>query len=134
MEGKKYLLRLYKADKYIQTLEDELLMLDTIAKGGAIDYSESKVQTSNIGSFENVIHKIVEIKSEINDKIREKLELIEEVSMKISEIDDHVLESILRKRYIKGESWEKISSDLGWSVRKIYKLHKKALDSIEKYL
>ncbi|MBC2576563.1 hypothetical protein [Peptostreptococcus canis] len=126
MVAKEYLQKIYKIDENIKTLEDELLELDTLAKGCSISYNE-KVQTSCTNATESIVCKIADTKSLINDLIRKKLELILDVNLKLCDIDDNLLETLLIKRYISCESWEKISVDLNYSIRAIYKLHGKAL-------
>ena len=83
---------------------------------------------------ENVICKIADTKSIINDLIRDKLEFITEITLKINELEDNTLEVILRDRYLKCKCWEQIAVDLNYSIRHVYKLHGKALESFERVL
>lgn len=133
MNAKKYLMRVYEINKNINSLEEELLVLDTIAKGGAINYKE-RVQSSEGINTENVICKIADTKSIINDLIRDKLEFITEITLKINELEDNTLEVILRDRYLRCKCWEQIAVDLNYSIRHVYKLHGKALESFERVL
>ncbi|WP_437131254.1 hypothetical protein [Peptostreptococcus russellii] len=133
MEAKKYLMQVYEINKNINSLEEELLVLDTIAKGGAINYKE-RVQSSKGVNTENIVCKIADTKSIINDLIRDKLELVTEITLKINELEDNTLEVILRDRYLRCKCWEQIAVDLNYSIRHVYKLHGKALKSFDKIL
>ncbi len=133
MVAKEYLQKIYKIDENIKTLEDELLELETLAKGGSISYNE-KVQTSCTNATESIVCKIADTKSLINDLIRKKIELILDINLKLCDIDDNLLETLLIKRYIKCESWEQIAVDMNYTIRHVHKIHGKALKKFQDIL
>lgn len=126
MNPKEELKKIYYLNKNIKALEDELLILETMAKGGSITYKD-KIQTSPHNHSENIIVKIVDIKKDINKKITQKILEIEKIEKKISNLDDELLEAILRYRYIKCDDWIDISINIGYSLRQIYRYHKMAI-------
>lgn len=133
MEAKEYLMQLHNIDKNIKALENEILELNTLAEGGAITYEE-RVQTSGRGSTEFIVCKIADKKSEIYDILNKKVELIGEISTKISLLNDNSMEALLRKRYIESRSWERIAVDMNYSIRRVYQLHGNALVEFDKIL
>ena len=78
----------------------------------------------------NAVCKIVDLERDI-------AELEQQRQMAIGtlcEMEDSDLCTILVKRYVQEKSWEDISAEMYFSVRWAFKLHKKALASLEKQL
>lgn len=65
------------------------------------------------------------------DKLKEKCLKVTAV---IDKISDPKMRMILKYRYISGNTWEKVSELSFMSERHIYRLHKRALEEIEKIL
>ncbi|MDY5479013.1 MAG: hypothetical protein SPG13_00985 [Peptostreptococcus porci] len=114
-------------------MEYQLLELETMIHGGAINYGD-KIQTSGRSSTEGLMCKAVDLKSQINDRIKEKLLVIEEIMITISRVGDNTLEYILLERYVHYKEWEKIAIELGYNIRHIYKLHRESLERIQKII
>ncbi|EFD04360.1 hypothetical protein [Peptostreptococcus anaerobius] len=133
MTAKEYLSRKYNLDKLIESMEYQLLELETMIHGGAINYGD-KIQTSGRSSTEGLMCKAVDLKSQINDRIKEKLLVIEEIMITISRVGDNTLEYILLERYVHYKEWEKIAIELGYNIRHIYKLHRESLEKIQKII
>ena len=83
-EEKENLGRLIRLARYIESkeeLEDELKELN--GSIGGIDYSKERVQTSGIGSFENLSIKLIDLRRELYEKkceyIFEKNKLLEKL-------------------------------------------------------
>lgn len=133
MTAKEYLSRKYNLDKLIESMEYQLLELETMIYGSAINYGD-KIQTSGRSSTEGLMCKAVDLKSQINDRIKEKLLVIEEIMITISRVGDNTLEYILLERYVHHKEWEKIAIELGYNIRHIYKLHRESLEKIQKII
>lgn len=131
--AKEHLQRIYLIKKNIKTLEDQLMEIDTKIKGGAINYSE-KVQTSGRGSTESLMCIAVDLQYKINSIIGDKLKLTDEIMGNIYKINDNTLEIILKLRYIDCFTWEKISSEVGFSRGQVHRLHGKALEKYAKII
>ena len=83
-EEKENLGRLIRLARYIESkeeLEDELKELN--GSIGGVDYSKERVQTSGIGSFENLSIKLIDLRRELYEKkceyIFEKNKLLEKL-------------------------------------------------------
>lgn len=83
-EEKDSLSKLIRLARYIESkeeLEEELKQLNGTI--GGIDYSKERVQTSSIGSFENISIKLIDLKQELYQKkceyIFEKNNLLEKL-------------------------------------------------------
>lgn len=53
-----------------------------------------------------------------------------EIAWTINNVKDKEMRSILEKRYLCFDSWEKIAVDMNYSIQHIFRLHNKALKSI----
>lgn len=130
MEAKKYLQRVYNIKLNIESLKEEREVLESIAKGEAIDYKD-KVQTSSKGSKEELMCKIGDLKSTINDLMMEKIELMDDTILNIYKIHDNTLETLLKLRYIDCVSWEDIAEYMDYNIRQVYRLHGNALQKMQ---
>lgn len=79
----------------------------------------------------DTIDKIIDLESEINNDIDYLVDLKKEISETISKVDDTEYRTILEKRYLCFESWEKISKEMLREKRWIQKLHNRALEKVD---
>lgn len=135
MEEKEYLMQVYKQDKNIRMIEEEIERLTALAEGGAINYGE-KVQTSCKASNENLVCKILESKSKLYDLLIDKLKIQDEITDKIYRLragkNTNIYQTILLSRYISCMTWEDMSIEIGYTVRRLRQLHGNALEAFRK--
>ena len=85
-----------------------------------------KVQGKSISGddkFVNKLNKILEMEKEI-DRLKDfKFELSEA----IDRVENVLERTLLRYRYILGFTWEEISEKMGYSLRQVIRIHRKAL-------
>lgn len=74
------------------------------------------------------VEKIIEIETEINEEIDALINIKARIIEAIKTIDDINLQNILELRYIKGKTIEKISYDIGYSLRHTKRKHRKAIN------
>ena len=55
----------------------------------------------------------------------------QEIATVIAEVPDTTLRTLLTKRYLNFEKWEKIAVDLNYSWRWTMKMHRQALQAVE---
>ena len=72
----------------------------------------------------------------INKKIDELYDIKNEIEYTIEKVDDHILQTLLRERYIKFASWETIAEIIHYeSVRWVRTaVHNRALQSLQKII
>lgn len=78
----------------------------------------------------DAVCKIVDLQEEINRDIDTLVDLKREISTTIKGVPDTELQTILEKRYLCFQTWEKIAVDMGYSIDNVFKMHKKALKNI----
>lgn len=80
--------------------------------------------------MEETIAKIIDLQAEINRDIDRLVDLKKELFGTIKAVGDTEFQTILEKRYLCFQSWEKISVEMGYDLRWLYRLHGKALDVV----
>lgn len=102
----------------------------TIAEKTTASYNASPSGGSSADKLTNVVAKIIEIK----DKCAEHLERMERIRRNIEKaiaaVDDVELKRILRRRYIRGWTFQQIADDMNYSYRQVTRLHGIALRKI----
>ena len=81
-------------------------------------------------TMEETIAKIIDLQAEINRDIDRLVDLKKELFGTIKAVGDTEFQTILEKRYLCFQSWEKISVEMGYDLSWLYRLHGKALDVV----
>ena len=130
-----------KAQEFLQTIEtlqnrietnvrrvEQMQQLLTKTTPSISDMPKSS--TPNVHAFEDRICAKVTLEKEIEkDTIRlEKVKM--DVVDAIMQIQNQECREILYKRYVELKSWYSISTELGYTERYVYMLHKKALKMV----
>jgi hypothetical protein len=77
------------------------------------------------------VAKIVDLQTEINADIDELVDLKREITRTIKALTDTEYQTILERRYLVFDSWEKIAAGMGYDLRYLLKLHGKALEAVQ---
>ena len=88
----------------------------------------------NEAAFEDITDRIVDLGNNIKRDIAELAERKYDAVRLIQRLDNALQEKILHMRYIRSKPFAEIGSELGYDLNYIYKLHKRALEKIEKFL
>ena len=78
------------------------------------------------------VERIVDKEKEINNEIDKLVAVKLEISNYIDGIDNPLLQSLLRHRYVLCKSWPDIAVAMDSSLRTVQRLHKKILKNLEK--
>lgn len=73
------------------------------------------------------VERIIALESEINTEIDKALEIKQQVVNAIKTVPDQTLQVLLSRRYILGQTWERIAAAMDYSYKQICRLHGKAL-------
>ena len=77
------------------------------------------------------VAKIVDLQTEINADIDELVDLKREILETIKSLHNVEFQTILERRYLCFETWEKIAADMGYDPRWLFRLHGKALEEAQ---
>lgn len=123
---KSELQELYWTKKNIQHMEDKLEELDTQATKITTQISDMPKGGSSHDKTGDVISKIVELKDEINYKLKMMYSLEKKVEKAIKNLPAREA-YLIRLRYIEMNSWEQICVAMNYSWRQIHYIHSEAL-------
>lgn len=131
MNSKEYLKKAYKIQLDIDTLRETIKELRSSLDGlQAVSFSE-KIQGGKLKDDSNLVNKIFKI-TELEDKIKRKVELQFEIIDSIEKLNDVNEKAVLRLKYICSLTWEQIAEKMGYSIRNVHLIHKKALKNFKK--
>ena len=130
--AKNYLMRAYRVDQRIENKLEQIQLLNDLVAKATVTYSDMPGSPNrNVHKMEDVLVKIIDIKTEINADMLELVDLKKETMDCIKQVDDPELQRILELRYLNYVGWEQIAGDLGYGIDNVFRLHRKALDFIE---
>ena len=69
--------------------------------------------------------------AQVDAQIDKLIDIKQEIAAVIAEVPDTTLRTLLTKRYLNFEKWEKIAVDLNYSWRQVMRLHGQALRAAE---
>ncbi len=131
MNAKEYLAQAYRIDQRINSKLEQITSLRELAVKATSTITDMPHNpTKNTDSMENIITKMVDLETEINDDIDTLVDLKREIISVIKRIQNPEYQTLLELRYLCFISWEQIAGDLGYSSQHIYRLHEKALNAV----
>ncbi len=133
METKQYLSQIRRLDRQIQNKLSELYNLKMMASSISVSNEGERVQTSgNKDQLGAVVAKIVDMEKEVDKMVDLFVYTRSKIISQIDSLDDLDSYDILSMRYVAGKTFHEISEKTGWSIRKVFSLHGKALLEFEK--
>lgn len=132
MTIKAYLTQAYRVDQRIKSkLEQVILLRDLASKATATLSDMPHSPNKDTCSIASIIAKIIDLENEINSDIDELVDLKREVIGIIKAIKNPEYQILLELRYLCFKNWEQIAVAMGYSSQHIFRLHGKALNSID---
>ena len=131
--AKEYLGQAYRIDQRINSKIEKVSALNNMATKATSTISDMPGSaTRNIHRMEDVIVKIIDLQDEINADIDELVDFKAEVMSVIKSIDNLEYQTLLELRYLCFKPWEQIAIELGYSINNVFKMHRKAIELLEK--
>ena len=128
-----YLWRVRDAERELKLLEQEYEQAKAdILHLKAIQYDADKVSGGKIGDLSDAIAVLEGYAERVNAKWDKLIALRERAKELIARIIDWRCREVLTRRYLRGQSWERIAVDMEYDFRWIIRLHGRALRSILK--
>ena len=130
MNAKQYLKQAYKLNEKIKDKQERLDDLKEMSTStGAIDYSKDKIQSSpsQDAPFTKQVMQIIELEEELQKDIDRLKNLKVEINRAVKSVDDVDGSMVLSKRYILMKTWEQISSEMGYSISQLHRIHDRAI-------
>lgn len=132
-EIKNILKSVKRANLQIQTYSEEIQRLNSIATKCTPVYS----QVPGGGGFSNdklpnAVEKIIAAEKELLQAAADYADLHRQAHALINLVESPEHKTLLNKRYMNFEKWEKIADDMAYSLQHIFYLHGQALDMLVK--
>lgn len=128
MTTKEWLNRGWALDREITALES--------AKRRAYDRCVSGVASvsgapGGGGASDGGMSRYADFAAQVDAQIDKLVGIKQEIADVIAQVPDTTLRTLLTKRYLNFEKWEKIAVDLNYSWRWTMKMHRQALQAVE---
>ena len=129
MTTKEYLNQAYRLDQRIDAKIAQVASLNELAtKCNATLSDMPRNPNRSVSSMADAVDKIVDLQREINRDIDRLVDLKREIVRVIKAVEHPEYQTILEKRYLCFMTWEQIAVDLGYDLRYLHKLHRRALE------
>ena len=131
MTAKEYLGQAYRLDQRINSKIEQVASLNELATKCTSTLTGMPKNPNRASStMADAVAKIIDLQSEINRDIDRLVDLKREIVTVIKAIKNPEYQTLLEKRYLCFLTWEKIAVDMGYDLRWLYRIHKRALDEI----
>ena len=131
MTAKEYLGKAYRLDQRINSKLEQVESLNELATKASTTLTGMPRNSNDTTSkMADVIVKIIDLQTEINNDIDELVDLKSEIVRLIKEVDNYEYQTLLEKRYLCFNTWEQIAVDMDYSIQHIYRLRDKAVSEI----
>lgn len=130
MTAKEYLRRYQDANREIDALLKEIHNLRVLATSITQNVSPDRVQTTPTNRTESIIAKVVDMENEVDTRVNTLHNIKNEVMQAINAVKEPVCREVLIRRYICGDTWEKIAVDMNYTYQWVCVLHGRALKLI----
>ena len=124
MTAKEYLGQVRHAERRIAALRARKLKYQELAAQRTAHYRQGPGgHTQRISSVEDYACRIVDLEWEIDRRIDEYGELVQEIERAIGAVPDDQQREVLEYRYLNGWTWDRIAGAMACSVRWVHYLH-----------
>lgn len=135
MNAQEYLSQAFQLDQRINSKLEQVSMLRDLALKTTSVLQDDKVQnTKQQSPMESALVKLMCLEEEINDDIDQLIDLKRELATFVSELENPSYRLLLELRYLSGSTWEEVATIMGYDVRWVYRLHRKALKEANRLL
>jgi DNA-directed RNA polymerase specialized sigma subunit len=132
-DAKAYLQQVKLYDTHINNKLEELARLKTLAT--QVTSSIKPVPAFGSGNSDklgNIVAKIVDLESEINEAVDVYIDKQREISRMLEKLEDADQVAVLHKRYFEYMPWEQIACDMHMTYRNVCYIHGRALQEMER--
>ena len=131
-KAKAELMQIRRLDKALKSIEREIDQCRAdMYSLHATDYSKDRVSG---GQGEDLSAKVAKLSEYMEKRNRQWGELIiakTNIRIKIDNVSDYLLRTVLVEYYILQNTWEEVSVHIGYSWKQTHRLHAKALQDYE---
>jgi hypothetical protein len=135
MNAKEYLSQAKYLDARINSKIQQVAALNDLAMRATSTLTGMPMNPNHGRStMADAVVKIVDLQAEINRDIDALVDLKHGILNTIKAVSEVEYQTILERRYLCFETWEKIAACMGYDLRWLFRLHGKALDEVQNIL
>ena len=131
MNAKEFLSRGINLQRHVETIREQIEHYKCLLNNCTATYSDMPKSTDLNYKLEECTQKIMDLQHELADALADLADVNCAIAKTIREIKNYDYQDLLVKRYVFGEPWEKIATDLEYDLRYVHNLHGRALQEIK---
>ncbi len=129
-EKKQYLRRYQVAKRRVGLIQEEIEELRS-SKTSPVGLGDGMPRGSGTSDLSGYAARLDELLRELEAEKELQMVTYREIRQQIGMVSDAIEQEILSRRYLIGQSWEKIAVEMKYSYRHVTKLHGHALNHFE---
>lgn len=129
-EKKQYLRRYQTAKRRVGLIQEEIEELRS-SKTSPVGLGDGMPHGSGTSDLSGYAARLDELLRELEAEKEMQMVTYREIRQQIGMVPDAIEQEILSRRYLIGQSWEKIAVEMKYSYRHVTKLHGYALNHFE---
>ena len=129
-EKKQYLRRYQTAKRRVGLIQEEIEELRS-SKTSPVGLGDGMPRGSGTSDLSGYAARLDELLRELEAEREMQMVTYREIRQQIGMVPDTIEQEILSRRYLIGQSWEKIAVEMKYSYRHVTKLHGYALNHFE---
>ena len=129
-EKKQYLRRYQEAKKRAKRIQEEIEELRS-SKTSPVGLGDGLPHGSGTSDLSGYAARLDELLRELEAEREMQMVTYRKIRQQIGMVPDAIEQEILSRRYLIGQSWEKIAVEMKYSYRHVTKLHGHALNHFE---
>ena len=129
-EKKQYLRRYQTAKRRVGMIQEEIEELRS-SKTSPVGLGDGMPHGSGTSDLSGYAARLDELLRELESEKEMQMVTYREIRQQIGMVPDPTEQEILSRRYLIGQSWEKIAVEMGYSYRNITRVHGYALKHFE---
>lgn len=125
---KKYLQQAYRIDTQINSKIEQIKSLRELAEKTSA--ALNGMPSGNGNRTEDAIVKMVDLQHEVCDEVTELVNIKREIGRIINGVESPEYRTVLELRYMSFLKWEEIAVIMGYSMQRVFQIHKEAINAI----
>lgn len=132
MNAKEFLMQAYLLDQQIKSKSEQVESLNELATRCTPTLTGMPGSSGRSTSqMADAIGKIIDLEAQIGEEAVRLVEVKQRIVNVIQCVDSVSLRVLLERRYLCGDTWEKISVVLNYDLRWTKRLHERALEAVQ---
>lgn len=107
----------------------QLKTLRELSVSTSINFEERVQTSSRCDKIARLTAEIIDLENEINTLVETYLELYDRIKNVLDKIEEPKVREMITRKYLVGESWQKISNDLGVTRQTLWRWNKEILQN-----